>query len=485
MSWVLGASPEVEERSRWKAIVATILVFTILMLVTVSSRLWVRRSTIHKEDWITLVTTLFSVIYGATVIIQTRYGLGLPVTLQPRQHARAHAITNYAAKPFYLWGLAGFKLALCISYLRMTKGSTDRRYRIFIIGIAVFCVAVNTIYVFLCMFNCNPLAKMFDTSIPGSCLSFSPINYAISITAIICDVIVFLLPIPLIQRLHLDRAVKLGLTIIFALGLLTTVLSIMRATQIHRIEYGDGDTSYFVIRSGLELNIGIITSCLPVLRPLLRHVPQKIISLLPCSAGHETTHASAVELPGDYPVTQTIGGSFSHHMSSQSGKSWKSLPTPFRTKHWHKFDKGVERMTTTMRGSDESLVSSEQSFGNASPQIDVLKRTSRPLSMTRPLTSMTQHSETETVITGGGRQRWESDNGTGRWEGFGGVIKTVEIDVSSVHATTPTTPTDGIVEFGRGLTRRDEWDFPTPPRTARTYSSSRSRAPSKNEKDAV
>lgn len=63
-------------------------------------------------------------------------------------------------------------------------------------------------------------------------------------------------PIPLVYRLRLERAVKLGLTIVFSLGLLTTICSILRMTQIHRIAYGDGDSTQFVIRSGMELNVG-------------------------------------------------------------------------------------------------------------------------------------------------------------------------------------------------------------------------------------
>ena len=100
---------------------------------------------------------------------------------------------------------------------------------------------------------------MLNRDAIGECLPFAPLNYSISVVVILCDIVIFLLPMPLIHRLHLERSVRLGLTIAFALGLLTTVLSIMRASQIHRIAYVDGDTSYFVIRSGLELNIGVCT----------------------------------------------------------------------------------------------------------------------------------------------------------------------------------------------------------------------------------
>lgn len=191
-------------------------------------------------------------------------------------------------------------------------------------------------------------------------------------------------------------------------------------------------------------------------------------------------------------MTHTIGGGILHQASTQSGKSWRTNIHPLRSKTSRMFDKGIERVTTTMRGSHESLVHDEAAFGNVYSEMDFPGRLSRPFSMVRPLTSMTVHSETETTITGGGRQRWEAEDGRGRWEGFGGVIKTVEIEVSSHQTVSPTDPTS-IVEFGRGLTRRDEWAFPSPPRTSGVCGSIRrgsikcpsirSRAASKTEQD--
>ena len=104
---------------------------------------------------------------------------------------------------------------------------------------------------------------MFHPEVSGSCLPYALVAYSNSVITIVCDVIIFLAPLPLIHRLHLERAVKLGLSFIFCLGLLTTVLSILRMTQIHRIAFGDGDSTDFVIRSSLELNVGVCDSALP------------------------------------------------------------------------------------------------------------------------------------------------------------------------------------------------------------------------------
>ena len=56
MGWVVGASPELDRQSRWRAITATTLVFTVLMIMVVALRFWIRRRILHKEDWLTLGT---------------------------------------------------------------------------------------------------------------------------------------------------------------------------------------------------------------------------------------------------------------------------------------------------------------------------------------------------------------------------------------------------------------------------------------------
>lgn len=110
---------------------------------------------------------------------ETRFGLGLPWALRSEEYTREYLIANYAAWPVsliytsirfalflivytqaYLLGLAGFKLALCISYLRMTRGSLDTRYRHFIIAVAVFSSIAHLVFLFLFMFACMPVSRI-------------------------------------------------------------------------------------------------------------------------------------------------------------------------------------------------------------------------------------------------------------------------------------------------------------------------------------
>ena len=106
--------------------------------------------------------------------------------------------------------------------------------------------------------------------------------------AIIFDVIIFVLPIPLLMGLNIEIKKRLVLCGVFLLGLLTTVCSILRATQINKTAK-TGNSTMLVLWGVIELNAGvcystmstkmeigcalkltqIILTCIPTLGPLL------------------------------------------------------------------------------------------------------------------------------------------------------------------------------------------------------------------------
>lgn len=90
MEWVIGASPAIDHISRWRSVVAKLLSITLLMVLIVVLRFWVRRKSLYREDWVILITTvryeyrwgvvciltfclewqLFSVTYSASCVIR-------------------------------------------------------------------------------------------------------------------------------------------------------------------------------------------------------------------------------------------------------------------------------------------------------------------------------------------------------------------------------------------------------------------------------
>ncbi|PFH56189.1 hypothetical protein XA68_16911 [Ophiocordyceps unilateralis] len=159
-------------------------------------------------------------------------------------------------------------MAWACHYLRLLKGTDQRTYRrvvwltIFFIFFAHLGCALSLILA------CTPVAKSWNPLIDGSCLPPGPSFTGYAIVTIVSDVIVALLPIPVLLKLNVRLEKKIGLIGIFMLGLFTTLCSIMRYTQINRIQYGDGNSTMLVLWGTIEFNVGNMVSSLPFLAPV-------------------------------------------------------------------------------------------------------------------------------------------------------------------------------------------------------------------------
>lgn len=77
-----------------------------------------------------------------------------------------------------------------------------------------------TISVALTTFQCNPIYRAWDFGVEGTCIdlmTFWMVNGAYSIVS---DIIVLVLPLPMIYALQLPRKTKICLMVVFGLGIL-------------------------------------------------------------------------------------------------------------------------------------------------------------------------------------------------------------------------------------------------------------------------
>ncbi|KAF2157325.1 hypothetical protein K461DRAFT_15086 [Myriangium duriaei CBS 260.36] len=284
MPWIYNTVQNLDDLSSWKQITAVAVALTVLMSAVVIARLWLRLSVLGSEDWLVVTAAICSIIYNALCIMQTRYGLGLPIALRPHMDVGPYTVVckrtrihmklpadyrvqyNYAGRPFYLIGIACFKISLCIGYLRFTARTTDFRFRRLTMAVIAFVIITSITFMGINLFSCIPLSKIFDRTIPGKCLPYSPANYYISACIIAADVTTFTLPIRLISPLSLPWKKKVQVCALFALGLSTTAFSILRMASIYKNANGSGDLTDLVQYGCIEINVGIITSCLPFVR---------------------------------------------------------------------------------------------------------------------------------------------------------------------------------------------------------------------------
>ncbi|KAH8200524.1 hypothetical protein TruAng_005301 [Truncatella angustata] len=100
-------------------------------------------------------------------------------------------------------------------YLRLSPGGWFKTWS----WVAVGMVVLHTIVlVFLMVFSCTPVSKSWDITIPateGSCINVVALYFATAIANIITDVMVMVLPIPLIMCLHMPKWQKIGVIALF------------------------------------------------------------------------------------------------------------------------------------------------------------------------------------------------------------------------------------------------------------------------------
>ena len=164
---------------------------------------------------------------------------------------------NYAGRPIYQIGISFFKIALLISYLRLLKGTDQRTYRRVVWATIILIFVAHLGCALSLTFACTPVQKSWNPLTPGSCLAPGPSFTGYAVVTIVSDVVVALLPIPVLLKLNIRVEKKIGLIGIFMLGLFTTLCSILRYLQIDRIQYGDGNSTMLVLWGTIEFNVGV------------------------------------------------------------------------------------------------------------------------------------------------------------------------------------------------------------------------------------
>jgi hypothetical protein len=180
---------------------------------------------------------------------------------------------HYAGRPFYQIGVLGFKAALCVAYLRILSRG-QHLYRIIVWAVMITCIAGHVACTLVLIFQCRPVSisprwsilhltlttfKVQKSWIPatvGSCLADVPTFTGLAIVTIVYDIIIFLLPIPVIWGLQIRKRRKVALIGVFLLGFFTTLCSFLRLSRIALLAI-NGDLTYVTLWGTIELNVGV------------------------------------------------------------------------------------------------------------------------------------------------------------------------------------------------------------------------------------
>lgn len=143
------------------------------------------------------------------------------------------------------------------------------------------------------IFQCRPVSKTFNVhNDPPKCIPIITLYLTSAPITIVTDVIILVLPIPMLTGMHMPRRQKNILVFTFALGIFVMIVDVIRvyflqqamvhvssltASPTSSIGLGDEKdfafvVSYSLMWTAVEVNVGIVCACIPTLKPIVKRI---------------------------------------------------------------------------------------------------------------------------------------------------------------------------------------------------------------------
>ena len=205
--------------SRAHEIIVTCIVCSILSTIFFVIRIYTRcciNRSLGRDDYIAIITFPFCIAYGALISASTQHGMGLHQADMSPDLEMQYYLWISIASLFYVLSLMGYKFAILLLYLRIWGVNRTFRWVVYATMFVVFGYLFSNLWTEF--FGCDPPQKTWQQDLPGHCIDGLKSDYAYGSLNCISDLIIFVLPIPMIWRTQLKLREKIGVMIIFMFG---------------------------------------------------------------------------------------------------------------------------------------------------------------------------------------------------------------------------------------------------------------------------
>ena len=262
-------------------IISVVSVFTVLAVLATILRVTSRHMknvSIGIDDILILVGLVLTVTESIYIAVGVHsYGLG------------RHVITLVGKQPEQfqkLWYTVGLlqptllmatKLSVLGLYHRIFIQRTFR-ILIWVLGVVVVLWWIGAF--FANVFLCVPVKHLWDPDVPAHCGNRHSLGILEPIPWIATDLVILIMPLPVVWQLQLPTVQRVGLGGLFLLGGFALVSSCVRySTLFFTYEDLTWEITSAAIWTVIEANVTIIAACLIVSRPwFLKIYPRRLLS---------------------------------------------------------------------------------------------------------------------------------------------------------------------------------------------------------------
>ncbi|RKF79126.1 putative 50s ribosomal protein l36e [Golovinomyces cichoracearum] len=241
-------------------------------------RFWVRFAMLKSrglDDLLLIVAVIFTILLSASCYLSDKLGLGnqtwqLTSVDSAQKIEIASNITKavYGCYFAYPTAIIFTKFSIMATYLRVFPPGHLRRSTV---ALSVLAVVFWVASIFAIIFTCIPLQAAWDQRVVGRCYDILNFFVISSSFHILLDVLLCILPIPIIWSLSMPKTQRLILIALLCGGALACVSSILRLIHLRQVIDNIYVRTISIIEwSIIEVDAGIICASMAALRPLCK-----------------------------------------------------------------------------------------------------------------------------------------------------------------------------------------------------------------------
>ncbi|KAH8650726.1 hypothetical protein BGZ61DRAFT_375548 [Ilyonectria robusta] len=260
--------------------VAIIFLMTFLAFTVWGIRVYSRVLTkqFGVDDWLVTAAMAFSLALVVPYYMFFKYEyIGFPTKDLPDTYdVEPVLFWNWIMQVLYNPILALIKSSILIFLLRL--GGHQRSIRWAVYALNTFNIALGIAIFLTVIFQTIPINAYWDLEVEKERQIDGPMFYiSTAIITIVTDFLVLLIPFWVFLGLRMRLAAKIGLIAVFLMGGVVTIVAILRVNELRKQFYNkdpnyDSRNTLGGTLSAVEVNLAIIASCGPALRPLFRRM---------------------------------------------------------------------------------------------------------------------------------------------------------------------------------------------------------------------
>ncbi|KAJ6190021.1 hypothetical protein N7519_000042 [Penicillium mononematosum] len=233
-------------------------------------------------------------------LVLTNYGMGVHSETLPAENLITIAKLLVVYECVYVTTIAVIKVSILLMYCRIFPTREIRMASMVLGGVSI---AWGIAIILVSIFQCTPIARAWDTHIPGTCINLKASFIGNAVPNIVTDILILSLPVRVVRRLHASLTQRLSVIGTFLLGSLFvyplllhitglrqwtdwTLSQSVVFTSIYRFttlfEFDPADIAWTLGKSCtwciVESSAGIISACMPTLRPLFVMISKEFSS---------------------------------------------------------------------------------------------------------------------------------------------------------------------------------------------------------------